>query len=120
MTTPKSDNSLERRCTCPSKVEGPNVNIEVNRVATIILSALTPLIGTWPNSCSSDWSLRYLLDLEPTTSHSRNLSFESLKHALSSRGGRESLHALPIEQAIGVIDVLEQVSAKRPGCIATN
>jgi hypothetical protein len=44
-------------------------------------------------------------------------SFESLKLALSSRGGREALYVLPVEQAINVIDVLEKVSAKQSACV---
>ena len=48
-------------------------------------------------------------------SRDRNTSFASLKHTLSSRGGRESLYALQIGQAIRVIDVLEQVGSKRLG-----
>ena len=39
-------------------------------------------------------------------------SFESLKHTLSSKIGRESLYVLPIERAVGIIDDLEQVSTK--------
>ena len=42
----------------------------------------------------------------------RDLSFESLKHKLSSGSGRESLYTLPIEEAITVIDTLEQVNTK--------
>ena len=53
-------------------------------------------------------------------SRDRNRSFEALRRALSSRGGRESLHALPTGQTIGVIDVLEQVSAKPLGCVITS
>jgi len=44
----------------------------------------------------------------------RDLSFESLKHKLSSGSGRESLYTLPIEEAITVIDTLEQVNTKAP------
>jgi hypothetical protein len=46
-------------------------------------------------------------------SHSWDHSFEFLKLTLSSRGGREALYVLPVEQAINVIDVLEKVSAKQ-------
>lgn len=46
------------------------------------------------------------------TSQDRSRSFESLKRALSSGNERESLYVLPIEDAITVIDTLEQVSAK--------
>ena len=46
------------------------------------------------------------------TSQGRNRSLESLKHTLSSGSGRESLRALPIEEAITVIDALERVSIK--------
>ena len=58
MATPKNDRNLKCRCTCPLKVEGPNAGTEDNCVAAITISTRTPLIGTWPNSCSSDSSLR--------------------------------------------------------------
>ena len=54
------------------------------------------------------------------TSQGRNHSFESLKHMLSSGGGRESLYALPIEEAIVVIDALERVSVKRLALLLAN
>jgi len=39
-------------------------------------------------------------------------SFESLKRKLCSGSGRESLYTLPIEEAVTVIDTLEQVHTK--------
>ena len=128
MATPENDHSPKHRCTCLPKVKGPNVDIEENGVAVIMLSTQTSSIVTWPNSHSPDPSLDTCSILEPKhpptavsgASHGCNHSFESLKHALSSRGGRELLHALPTDQAIGVIDILEQVSAKRLGCIVTS
>ena len=113
----------------PPKVKGPSVDIEENGVTAIMLSTWqTSSVGTWPNSHSPDPPLDTCPTLEPKqpptavsgASDGCNSSFESLKHALSSRSGRELLRALPTDRAIGVIDVLEQVSAKRLGCIVTS
>ena len=60
MAAPKSDHSPKPRCTCLPKIEGPDIDAEENYVTTIRLSARTSLIGTWPNSCSPDSSLRCL------------------------------------------------------------
>ena len=129
MITPKNDHSLKRRCTCPPKIDDPIVDVQANRVASIVLSIRTSLVGMWPNSHSPGSSLipscQTLGPEQPPTitleaSHGRNRSLESLKYALSSRGGRESLHTLPTEQAVGVIDVLEQVSTKRLGRVITS
>ena len=65
MATPKNDCNLKHQCTCPLKVEGPNAGTEDNCVAAITISTRTSLIGTWPNSCSSDPSLR--CSLSPRT-----------------------------------------------------
>ena len=128
MTTPENNHGAKHRCTCPPTVKGPSVDIEENGVAAIMLSTQTSSVGTWPNSHSPDPSPDTCPTSEPKqpptavsgVSHGYNRSFESLKHALSSRGGRELLHALPTDRAIGVIDVLEQVSAKQLGYIVTN
>jgi len=45
------------------------------------------------------------------TSQGPGYYFEFLKHALTSKAGRGSLYALPIEAATVIIDGLEQVSA---------
>lgn len=48
----------------------------------------------------------------PGAPQGRNLSFESLKHKLSSGSGRGTLYTLPIEEAVTVIDALEKVNIK--------
>lgn len=126
MTTPENNHGPKHRCTCPPKVKGPSADIEENGVTAIMLSTWqTSSVGTWSNSHSPDPPLDTLEPKQPPTAVSGasdgcNSSFESLKHALSSRSGRELLRALPTDRAIGVIDVLEQVSAKRLGCIVTS
>ena len=129
MTAPENNHGPKHRCTCPPKVKGPSVDIEENGVTAIMLSTWqTSSVGTWPNSHSPDPPLDTCPTLEPKqpptavsgASDGCNSSFESLKHALSSRSGRELLRALPTDRAIGVIDILEQVSAKRLGCIVTS
>ena len=42
-------------------------------------------------------------------------SFDSLKHTMSSGGGRELLYSSPIKEAAAVIDALEQVSTPQLG-----
>ena len=55
---------------------------------------------------------------EPTleTQQNPSLPFESLKHTLSYSGGRESLYLLPSQEALAVIDILEQVSSEQFPC----
>ena len=128
MAIPENEHDLKHRCACPPKVKGPNVDIEENGVAAIMPPTQTSPAGTRPNPHPPDPSLDTCPTSEPKqlpiavsgASHGCNRSFESLKHALSSRGGRELLHALPTDQAIGVIDTLEQVSAKWLGRIVTS
>ena len=67
--------------------------------------------GICPTPESSESSSVGNLGVAP---QDRDLSFESLKHILSSDSGRGSLYALPIEEAVTVIDALEQVNTKAP------
>ena len=127
MTTLKNDHSPECWCTCPPNVHGTNVGIAGNCIVAMP-HGQTSSVGTWPNSSSTGSSLLSTrstsepLELSPTTTmvlRGWDRSFESLQSVLSSKAGRESLYALPTDQAVGVIDVLEQVSAKRFGCVIT-
>jgi len=52
MTTPEDDRSPGRRCTCTSEVEGTNVDIQENRIASMAVPDHNSSIGTWANPLS--------------------------------------------------------------------
>ena len=103
MTTRKNDHTTTPHCMCASS----DVRDDVAPIARLDASLIQISAGAGPNLEPAESS-------PPATSGlalgGRSCSFESLKHALSSRDGRESLYALPLERAVEVIDVLEQVS----------
>jgi hypothetical protein len=130
MATPKVDYDQKRWCSCIPELKSPNgtVDMQENRLVSTP-SDRTSLIGMFFDSRTPCLFLKcYSISESPElpyaailgASRGWNHSIETLKLSLSSRGGQESLYVLPIEQAIEVIDVLEQVSVKRLACIETS
>jgi hypothetical protein len=121
MATPSHGHKC--RCNYIPNIGGPKpaVDTRENHLASMVPSERTPLIGMFSSSSTPYSFLRYCISGSPElpsagileASQGCNRSFELLKRTLSSRDGRESLYVLPNEQAIEVIDILEQVSAQR-------
>jgi hypothetical protein len=124
MATLRGDHGQKPRCSCIPRFGGPNTTVDAqeNRLVSMTPSDQTSSIGMFSDFYFPPYlflrccSISESPELPSTTtlgaSQGQDRSFESLKLTLSSRGGRESLYVLPIEQAIEVIGVLERVSAK--------